>query len=342
MTPHRTNQRGTLILDRQFKGVGRLKRASGTNDPKLHRLLDGMLLTLKQAGRVDILRAIHSGALTPLEVWACFRLGELERLPTAETMKGLKDALETWARTAEAGTWHKASRRYAVAAILRQTRKGATLADLAPAVRAYKAVAKGPAMFNRTRAAALAFVRDTLGRSHPIYGQILDVTVRKEARRAGRPLAVEEVAALADQLGELGPCLWAMAVTGMGPGEYWGRWTVKPDRVLIYGTKRAGRVRAVPRVADVAAPRGSADGFRHALAKVSPTVKPYDLRRTFANWMEEAGIPRTRRRMYLGHGIKDVTDLYERTDVERFLAEDGEKLRAKVGGRAPSARLKLA
>jgi hypothetical protein len=42
--------------------------------------------------------------------------------------------------------------------------------------------------------------------------------------------------------------------------------------------------------------------------------------------MEEAGIPRTRRRLYLGHGAKDVTDLYEVHDVTAYLAEDAARL----------------
>jgi integrase len=56
-------------------------------------------------------------------------------------------------------------------------------------------------------------------------------------------------------------------------------------------------------------------------------IVPYDLRRTYAHWLEEAGIPRTRRRMYLGHGARDATDLYESHEVEGFLAEDAAKPR---------------
>jgi hypothetical protein len=43
--------------------------------------------------------------------------------------------------------------------------------------------------------------------------------------------------------------------------------------------------------------------------------------------MEAAGIPRTRRQLYLGHGAKDMTDLYERHEVDAFLLSDGAKLR---------------
>ena len=344
MTPHRTNKRGTYTLDRQFRGVGRIKRASGTDDPKLVALLDAMLTTLYKAGRVDILQGIHAGALTPLEVWARFRLGELDRLPTVETLKPLRGELEEWVKGAETGKWNRQGRRYAVAAILRLARKGATVQDLPQLVRDYSAVAKGPAMFNRTRAAMMAFVRDTLGRSHPIYGKIMDVRVKREAKRQGNPQTVKQLAALAEKLHPAYAAIaWAMALTGMGPGELWGAWSMKKDRIHISGTKRAGRVRDIPLVRPVSHPTRPYRPFLEALGEASgDTVLPYDLRKTFANWMEEAGIPRTRRKLYMGHGTTDVTDLYERHDVVRFLAEDGEKLRAFLGDAPVRAGLRLA
>jgi len=46
--------------------------------------------------------------------------------------------------------------------------------------------------------------------------------------------------------------------------------------------------------------------------------------------MQEADIPRIRRMMYLGHGDTDVTDRYERVDIERFLRVDSDVLRTYV------------
>ncbi len=80
-------------------------------------------------------------------------------------------------------------------------------------------------------------------------------------------------------------------------------------------------------------------GFRQALRRLSIKVTPYDARRTYAHLMEEAGIPRTRRMMYLGHRERDVTDLYERHEVTAFLAEDAKKLHALVGADVPRLRL---
>ena len=52
----------------------------------------------------------------------------------------------------------------------------------------------------------------------------------------------------------------------------------------------------------------------------------YDLRRSYATWLEAAAIPRTRRKLYLGHGARTVTDLYEWVDVNEFIAGDSLKL----------------
>lgn len=343
MTPHRTNQRGTLVLDRQFKGVGRIKRASGTDDPKVHALLDNMLKTLKQAGRLDILDGIRRGVLTPLEVWARFRLGELERLPSVETIQALKDALGKWRDEEETGAWNRMARRAAVSAMLKHAPAQATVSDVPGIIRRYRSKSAGAVMFNRVRAAALAFLRDTVGRSHPLYGQVLDVQPRKEQKREPKPFTVEELVAAAPKLGAFASCAWAMALTGMGPGEYWGRWTAKADRVVIYGTKRSGRRREIPLAGAIAAPKGTKDYFQKLWRKVMDADRvPYDLRHTFATWLEQAGIPRTRRRGYMGHGAKDVTDLYEKHEVTAYLAGDGEKLRAVVGDAAPKAGLRLA
>ena len=344
MSPHKTNARGTYVLDRTIKGVGRIKRASGTNDPELAKLMDAMLKTLRKAGRLDVLRAIRDGVNTPLEVWNKFRASDLDSLPTPEGMRTLEDAMTAWAKDAEAGAWHKQARASQVRTLLKQARKGDTLAELPAVLRRYQGVARGKTMFNRVRAMCQAFVRDTLGRSHPIYGQLVDVQPKKVRKREPKPfLTPHELAEFAPKMGDLAPCVWAMALTGMGLGEYYGRWTAKADRVVIYGTKRAGRRREVPLAGAIAAPRGTREAFQRKWRKVAePDRVPYDLRHTFAVWLEAAGIPRTRRNIYRGHGVRDIGDLYERHEVTAYLAEDGEKLRTWLGGKAPKAGLRLA
>jgi integrase len=113
-----------------------------------------------------------------------------------------------------------------------------------------------------------------------------------------------------------------------------------------------GRDRTVPRIGPVPPPAGSRTAFESRLerllrklarrAKKSgqpialPRITPYDFRRTHSNWMEAAGIPRTRRQLYRGHGPKDVGDLYEEHEVTAFLAEDRDRLLAYVKRVSPS------
>jgi integrase len=135
--------------------------------------------------------------------------------------------------------------------------------------------------------------------------------------------------------------LWGMALTGMGPREFFDGWKIEAAGVHVPGTKRKARNRVVPLV--MADRFSSATGgrelttdhrarrFAKALAVASgDTVQPYDLRRTFATWMEKAQIPRSRRRRYMGHSLGDVTELYEDEEVERYLSEDAAKLEGFV------------
>lgn len=117
-----------------------------------------------------------------------------------------------------------------------------------------------------------------------------------------------------------------MAATGIHAEEYWGDWSVLGDRVHVEGTKRGGRRRDVPLVIAPVRATIVRRTFENRLRRRSRALQVYDLRRTYANWMESAGIPRTRRRMYLGHGERDVTDLYERHEVAAFLVEDAKRL----------------
>lgn len=347
MTPYRDNKRGTFILDRHFRGVGRLKRASGTTDPKLFGLLDAMLSTLYEGGRVDLLRAIATGTLTPLEVWARFRVNELERLPTAEMVIPLDPGMYDWLKGKQASAHHAAGLKYSIAALLKHARKGATVADLPAVLRKMRAGNKTPRMFNRTRAAVLSYLADTLGKSHSVYTHVRDVNPLKVKRQKHEPLTPQQARELAERLGpKLGPMLWSMAITGMGPGEYWGQWNVKADRVHIGGTKRESRVRDVPRLGTVVPPAKGVTypAFRLALLRASTGIEDhreasrsplkvgvYDLRRTFSHWMSETGIPRARRKLYMGHAVADVTDLYELHEVASHLAEDGAKMRHYIG-----------
>lgn len=347
MTPHRAGDkkglRGSYILDRKTR-VGRIVRASGTRHLPTFRRINEMITTLNETGRDDILRALREGELSPLSVYGAFRTNELHRLPTRVELKPLKESLDAWLDQVECSASQKAAHKTMINKV---TAPGAgTVADLSARlalVRLDCKKARTPAQFNRVKMSALSFVRDTLKRSHRLYGELQDVPPMKEKKAPLRqPQTFAQLVAHAEKLTDQRDrnALWAMALTGMGGKEYYiDGWEVESDRVKIFGIKREKRSRIVPRVLSryymVAAPSATVGRVREkrrfgerlfALCG----IHTYDLRRSYANILEAAGVPRTRRKLYMGHAGGDVTSLYEQHEVDQFLGEDTRKIEAHL------------
>jgi hypothetical protein len=349
---HRPHGRGTPELDRVFDGVGRIRRASGTTDAETYRAIDAMLTTLYAQGRLDVLEGIRDGKLRPLLVWAAFRQGRVDRLPTGETMAPLGSEAQrprvgvwAWLDGYECSEHHRVAMKSGWRQLLKHSPKPAPMvADLPVVLRAYKAACRGetPTMFNRVKSYVQSYLSDTLGASHPLYTQVADVkNLTVTGKRKPKPQTVEQMRKLAELVApEVWEAAWAMAVTGMGPKEYWQQernaWTVLADRIHIRGTKTEhtsnSRDRDIPLVYRIPLPRITRTKFEDALAEgTKGHVQPYDFRRTFANWMTYAAIPANRRKHYRGHSAVTMDDLYERAEVLHYLAADAEALRGYIG-----------
>ena len=190
--------------------------------------------------------------------------------------------------------------------------------------------------FNKVRVHVLAFLRATLKRNHALWGAVgamkpLPVTKGNGTARSVAAIWSAVQAANVADLDTYGDIAWMMACHGMGPKEFHGAWQFLADRVHIDGTKRAGRVRDVLGDAPLEDHVGTELGFARFYDRLYDALHdhclPYDLRRSYAHWMESAGIPRTRRRIYLGHNRRDVTDHYEKHGTDHLKA-DAERLRA--------------
>jgi hypothetical protein len=343
-----------LRLEKEMRVLGPTRRqrricvTAGTNDAQLIRRMREMLGDLQDIGRIDLLRAIRDGRLTPMQVWSAFKNHELERLPTEEEMRALGSDLEAFRKTHDVGAKHRASLQTSFKALLRQATKP-SVSDLPALVMAYREECREqhhPRSFNLARAAALAFLRRATdsrgrklyGRTHKLYLAVAEVESLPYKRGKGHPQLPKAARAIAQDLDEpWGGIWWGMCLTGMGPDEYWGDWSVERDRVRIAGTKREARDRFVPLVGQIATPQmtpwGMQSAFRRMRAETGRDVTVYDARRSFTLWMVEAGVPRIRRKLYLGHEITDVHDLYEEHEVQEFLAEDGVRLRGFIGER---------
>lgn len=340
----------TLVVDREFPGVGRIKKASGTTNPVVKRKISRMLTELKSEGRLDLLRDIRDGHYTLMEVYDAHRRNALHEIATGATAKPLAEAMRKWIEKQEPGTDYSADH----ITSLEQSLKKLLDTDLtgfeAPRISDLPAVLETlrdslgktqPRSFNLARSASSAFVRAKFKRSHPLYIAIIAVERRKEPKPEPRPdLTVEWMRNMfpAPETDPQDACAWAMALSGMGPKEYWGRWAVESDRIKVYGTKREARVRDVPLIQAVPSPRLTRDAFRQRLEhRTKKKVTPYDFRRTFARWMERAGVMRSRRIYYMGHAAGDVTALYEQSEIDGYLVSDAQLMRRYVGLPEPEA-----
>jgi integrase len=334
----------TLVIDRYLPGIGRFKKATGTTRPKVREKMNEMLDELYETGELQILRDIRDGHLLLMVVFDHWKRGRLADLPSGKTAAKVADAMAAWVAKIH-GEYSPEHERSIGTTIMYLTKANPdlTVAEIPERLETLRDSLGRlhPRSFNITRAVCLAFVRSTLKKSHPLWLAISAVEPRKVPKAAARPDLTP------DWFRHTFPnpatdaqdaCAWAMALSGMGPKEYWGKWEILADRIRIYGTKRESRLRDVPLVGPFAfyGPIGAArltrDAFRQRLERrTNKRVSPYDFRRTFARWMESAGVTRARRVAYMGHAAGDVTSLYERSEIDAYLVADARKLQAWLG-----------
>lgn len=333
MTPHRSHRRGTFVIDRLFDGVGRIRRASGTTDRRVFRKIQAMLSAFAIQSRHDLLIGIRDGTIRPTFALTWYTQNKIDRIPTAQVLPPLGETFDAWRAGLDCSPDHRKN--------LGTTRRHLAIeahhiiADAPDLLERYRArAAHQPSSFNKARVHLLAFLRDHVGMSHPLWCRVSDSRPAKLPPRARRTqLSPDDVRRLVVQLGpEHGDIAWGMVATGMGPKEFWGDWTELPDRIHVEGTKRVGRVRDVPRWTRVSKPARSFAQFRKVLReKGGGTVRPYDFRRAFARWLTEAGVNSVNQAAYLGHGPRTMSDLYELGELPGQFFEDAARLRRYTG-----------
>lgn len=87
---HRFNNRGSFVIDRRYKGIGRIRRASNTKDKKTFEEILHMLTRLLDLGQHEILKEIRDGVLSPMEVYGYWTNDQLLR----GAGKGLSRSIE--------------------------------------------------------------------------------------------------------------------------------------------------------------------------------------------------------------------------------------------------------
>ncbi len=184
MMTHQSNRRGSLILDRVFRGVGRVRRATGTRSAKLFEKFDKMLTTLYEGGRRDVLISIRDGRLTILEVWEQYRLGWWDAIPTREHLEPLDRTFDRWVESYECSDQHRRSLGDSCSYLISSGPRDARIVDLPDAVRAFRTqTADRARTFNLARSAAQAFIRSTLGKHSKIWQEIATIRTRKVVKK---------------------------------------------------------------------------------------------------------------------------------------------------------------
>jgi integrase len=345
MTHRHQNGRGSLWVDRVFRGVGRIRRASGTSDRDVHQAIDTMLTQLYQQGRFDLLESLRDKKLSLMEVYAEWRVKGVERLPSAGTLGPVIPRWEGWVATL--GTEHRrVASAWGKKVLVQHLPDGAAIRALPEVVRAIQvSYAAQPRSANLMRSYVMAFLRDTVGRGSPLYNEVYSLRPVKQPRKAPRnKMALADVRQVADALGpRLAPTVWTLALTGMRPKELWVTpWRVMPDRVRIEGSKSAGSFRDVPLLGVSTRPPVAYVTFRKAFKAKFSEWRVYDLRHAYAGLLEEAGVPRARRLIYMGRGPKDVQDIYEFREISEYLNADAERIMAhldQLGGIRPTLKV---
>jgi len=350
MTPHRDGQAGTFILDRRCGKLGRLKIASGTRDAAEFAALNGMVTKLKRDRRWDLLGLLFAPApdqrpaVAPLELFDAIYHGAVGALPTPEELRPLDRMVEHWLPTADVAPRTRTDYRQRLV-----FPAGMTLAALPAFLQAQReeAVRSGKRQtFNNLIGAVRSFLRDTVGRDHRVAKALprqLTVT-----HRPGNPQEPEQIRALALRI-PYPDELWALCLTGMRKGEYWGEWDLLSDRVSVGGTKTPDAHRVLPLVYRIARPRIAYSTFYKALVRDSDgALNVHDLRKTAQRWWEDAGVPDWRISFYAGHAhwrrdvdLKLKTIYRKPRELGRLLEEDAERMRAWLGD-PPTPGLRVA
>jgi integrase len=313
-----------------------IRRLSGTYSEPVRKKLVKMIHALHETGRDDLVNAIargpKKGGLTALQVYNHYKFNRLDELPHADELPLFRDVVARWLADWDKGDdWRDACEGYArrLEALMPPD---ATMAAIPDALREYQARRKAhPRAIKMARMAMQSLARKMLGRRHRIWLEITDIPIPKQAPvRRKHPLTPDGLRRIVRELGEpWGPMAWTMATTGMGWKEYTGEWEREGEGLRIHGTKTKGRDRLIPLVSILYPPAGNIWPYRRRLREAG--ITPYDLRRTFAGLMVEAGVPRPRRKAYLGHAAEDITAIYEAQEVREYLVADARRMRAVLG-----------
>lgn len=352
---HRSHDRGTMQVDIRIRGI-EIKKATGCHDTRKGRsdfaAVKAMLRSFGEPAteRLDLLRDIADGRIKIIDAYPAYQQGTLDQLVTGpRATADLRTAWDAWVKRSGGGNVR--NRTYAIDALL-AVRKAAKVADLPPLVRAmidrYQAAGKARTG-NQYRVLVLAFLRDTMGKRHPLKIQVGDIPSLPYKAKHGNPQTVVQATAIRSALPtHHGNHWWDLCLTGMRSKEYFEtQWSDVGMWVEVAGTKNASADRIVPKVEPLQGPKTQYQAFRKALAKLAkkgtiPKVTAHDARRSFRIWLRQAGVARVDRDLVLGHAGRDMEAIYEHQEQVQVMNGITGKLKRFIQGQRKQAMRKMA
>lgn len=339
---------GTLVIDWQRKGIGRIKKNSGTDSISVKDRYVDLLDRLYSAGKVDALTALKDNKVTFTELFDWERNGIGTTPPWEQYGRPIEAYIQDYYLT---GNSHKNNQALATRTIsgykncfkqlLLHSRGKASLKDLPHLLKEYQNACIKKNIwrtYNQARTASLGLVRHaTKSRSTTLYQNIKNIGLlqRPDITPAyeNNPFSVNELDkafAKKDIDERLRNTIWFLCLTGLGPKEYLeDGFSVKENIITIYGKKKTSRVRRVPVVfAGVIQEKWCA--YRKLLKDfhaVFPDRTLYDCRRTFKTWCNEAGVSYLQSTIMMGHATSiSHREAYGKVPERKWLGEVGQKL----------------
>ncbi len=174
---HRFNGRGSWVIDKRYKSIGRVRRASGAKTKKTFDAILKMLEILHEQGKHTILREIQAGIVSPIEAFGYWREDKLEYLPSTETLKKLSPTFDEWVETYNVVPITRRNYKSAVKTFV-STVGNVPIQELPKAIKKYKKHClhrNTPRAFSSLRTPILSFLRDTFGRHSVLYASVSEI-----------------------------------------------------------------------------------------------------------------------------------------------------------------------
>lgn len=328
----------SLMIDREFEGVGRIQRRSGTDSAKMLSAYNAMLDSFDTAPRkVNLLRGIKDGHLKIGTVYEKFVAGELDNIVSVGQLVPAEKAIETWLdgnkelAKASIGTY----RRH-LAQVLKM-KPGAVVSELPDALQLFRdnAYEHGHReMFKCAKQACLSFAR-SYGKDNPLAVALKKVEGFKHssAKPRGSARSVVDVLRVVKAMrAPYGQQFWTCCMTGLRTAEMFEYgFTVHDNYVHIHGRKTPNADRRVPLMQSELQPPGVDEKApQRALKEIEKDWQWYDARRSYSHWLEMARVPQSRISAYMGHRPLTQTADYQKHDPTAYFDEDADAFTAYI------------